>query len=238
MNRALIAGESSEWRARIRAALADATLAIEEFASGKDALDRIGDDAQLLVVAAQTADVSGVALCRRVRELPLGDSIAVVVVSARADEMDRILAFENGADDFVSEPFSPREFAVRVRAILRRRQRSAHAEFAGEIEVGSLRLDLHGAVAELSGQRVRLTLREFEVLRHLVQNEGRVVRRVELLRALDGEANASERLVDTHVKSIRSKLGEARDFIETVRGIGYRFDAQRSAAPPERACSA
>lgn len=238
MHRALIAGESSEWRTRIRAALGNASLDIEEFGSGKAALDRIGEDAQVLVVAAQTADVSGVALCRRVRELPLGDSIAVVVVSARADEMDRILAFENGADDFVSEPFSPREFAVRVRAILRRRQRSANAELGGEIEVGSLRLDLHGGVAELGGRRVRLTLREFEVLRHLVQNEGRVVRRVELLRALDGEANASERLVDTHVKSIRSKLGEARDFIETVRGIGYRFDAGRNAAPTERACSA
>jgi DNA-binding response OmpR family regulator len=93
-----------------------------------------------------------------------------------------------------------------------------------------LKLDLLAGVAELDGRRVRLTLREFEVLKHLALSGGRVVRRTELLRALDGEPHVSERLVDTHVKSIRSKLGEARDLIETVRGVGYRFDPKARAA--------
>ncbi len=238
VKRAWIAGEPLEWRERITAALLGSSLAVESFASGVAVLERIGECVELLVVASQTADVSGVALCRRVRELPVGESIAVVVVSGHADEMDRILAFENGADDFVSEPFSAREFAVRVRAILRRSQRTTATEPLGEIDTGALRIDLHGGIAELHGQRLRLTLREFEVLRLLVQSEGRVVKRVELLRALDGEPRASERLIDTHVKSIRSKLGDARDFIETVRGIGYRFDPRRRAANPVRARSA
>jgi two-component system phosphate regulon response regulator PhoB len=223
-NRALAIGEPAEWRERVCAALALASLPVEALASGKEALARLDANLPLVVVAAQTSDVSGLALCRRIRELDSGDTFTVVVVSALADEMDRILAFENGADDFVAEPFSARELAARVRAILRRRGRRASPSLAAEIELGALRLDLLASVAELGGKRVRLTLREFEVLKHLALSGGRVVRRSELLRALDGDPHLSERLVDTHVKSIRSKLGDARDLIETVRGVGYRFD--------------
>jgi two-component system phosphate regulon response regulator PhoB len=222
---AVIAGESPDWRARVADALASAALSVEALGSGTKALERIDASVSLVVVAAQTCDLSGVALCRRVRELPAGDAITVMFVSGFCDEMDRILAFENGADDFVTEPFSARELSARVRAILRRRQRRARSEPLGEIAAGGLRLDVQASLAELDGSRVRLTLREFEILRLLAQNEGRVVRREELLRTLDGESHASERLVDTHVKSIRRKLGPARDLIETVRGIGYRFDA-------------
>jgi DNA-binding response OmpR family regulator len=223
-NRAFAIGEPAGWRERVCTALAAASIEIEAFASAREALEKLDGSVQLLVVAAHTADVSGVALCRRVRELPGGESLTLLVVSSLADEMDRVLAFENGADDFVAEPFSPRELAARVRAILRRRQQRARPLPAGELEAGALRLDLVAGVAEVNGRRVRLTLREFEVLKHLALNGGRVVRRIELLRALDGEPHASERLVDTHVKSIRSKLGAARELIETVRGVGYRFD--------------
>jgi len=225
--RALIAGESPEWRERVGAALAGVAVVTESFASGKKALARIADDVQLLVVATQTSDVGGIALCRRVRELPEASGLTIIVVSALGDEMDRILAFENGADDFVPDPFSAREFAARVRAILRRRQHGAQPKLSGEIECGGLRLDVAAGLAELNGRRLHLTLREFEVLKFLAQSEGRVVKRGELLRALDGEPHANERLVDTHVKSIRGKLGEERALIETVRGLGYRFDARR-----------
>jgi DNA-binding response OmpR family regulator len=228
--RALVIGESAEWRARVAAALAPAALACEGLDSGLEALDRLDPSVQLLVIGARTSDVSGLALCRRVRELPGGDGLTLVLVSGHADEMDRILAFENGADDFVPEPFSARELAARVRAILRRRKQRSAPRRASELELGMLKLDLLAGVAELDGRRVRLTLREFEVLKHLALSGGRVVRRTELLRALDGEPQVSERLVDTHVKSIRSKLGEARDLIETVRGVGYRFDPKARAA--------
>ncbi len=235
-NRAFAIGEPAEWRERVGAALAAAALEVEAFSSGKKALERLEPGVSLLAVAAQTSDVSGIALCRRVRELQGGDAITILVVSALADEMDRVLAFENGADDFVPEPFSARELAARVRAILRRRQQRARPAPAGELDAGVLHLDLVSGVANVNGRRVRLTLREFEVLKHLALNGGRVVRRVELLRALDGEPHASERLVDTYVKSIRGKLGDARELIETVRGVGYRFDAtsREVLAPPRR----
>jgi DNA-binding response OmpR family regulator len=224
-NRAIVVGEPAEWREAIARALAGTSLEVEPFASGKKAMERFDASVQLVVVAGRTGDVSGVALARRLRELPDGEAVTIILVSAFAEEMDRILAFENGADDFVAEPYSAREFAARVRAILRRRQQRARPPRVEEVAAGPLRLDLAAGVAEVAGNRVRLTLREFEVLRHLALNEGRVVKRGELLRALDGEPHTSERLVDTHVKSIRSKLGEARDLIETVRGVGYRLDA-------------
>jgi DNA-binding response OmpR family regulator len=224
--RVLAIGEPAEWRERIRAALSGASLVVEAFASGKEAVSQLDSEVQLIVVGAHTADVSGVALCRRVRELPGGDEIPILVVSALADEMDRVLAFENGADDFVGEPFSVREFAARVRAILRRRQQRSRPRPPGEIHAGTLRLDLLAGVAELNGLRVRLTRREFDVLKHLALGGGRVVGRRELLVALDGDPQASERLVDTHVKSIRAKLGVAGAMIETVRGVGYRFDSR------------
>jgi two-component system phosphate regulon response regulator PhoB len=235
-NRVLAIGEPAAWRESVGAALTSVSLAVESFASGKDALACLDATVQLIVVAAQTSDVSGVALCRRARELPGCDAVTVIMVSSFCDEMDRVLAFENGADDFVAEPFSSRELAARVRAILRRRQQRAHPQAPGEISAGALRLDLVAGVAELSGRRVRLTLREFEVLKHLAQNGGRVVKRAELLRSLGGEARVSERLVDTHIKAIRSKLGAARDLIETVRGVGYRVDteARAPAGAPQR----
>jgi len=225
-NRVLAIGDPAEWRERVCAALSGASLVVEAFASGKEAVSRLDSGVQLIVVGAHTTDVSGVALCRRVRELPVGDEIPMLMVSALADEMDRVLAFENGADDFVGEPFSVREFAARVRAILRRRHQRSQPRPAGEIHAGALRLDLLTGVAELNGRRVRLTQREFAVLKHLALSGGRVVRRGDLLVALDGDSRASERLVDTHVKSIRGKLGDARSVIETVRGVGYRFDTR------------
>jgi DNA-binding response OmpR family regulator len=226
-HRAVIAGDSPEWRERVASALAGASLVVEACASGAKALDRIDESVALVVVGGRTCDLSGIALCRRVRELPAGDAITVMFVSDHCDEMDRIVAFENGADDFVNEPFSPRELSARVRAILRRRQRRARDEGAGGLELGGLRLDVGASLAELNGERLRLTLREFEILRQLALGEGRVVRRSELLRTLDGEPHANERLVDTHVKAIRHKLGAARDLIETVRGVGYRLDTRR-----------
>jgi two-component system phosphate regulon response regulator PhoB len=227
--RALLVSPSDGWRLRVGDALAGAPVAVAQFSSARKALDAFEREPagyELAVLDAQAGDLSGLALCRRLRELPGGEDLAIVFVSGLCDEMDRILAFENGADDFVTEPFFPRELASRVRALVRRRQRPLATEPLGEIRVGPLRLDLHGSVVEVDGRRVPLTRRELEVLRRLVQQEGRVVARQDLS---DGASEATEatslRVVDTHVKSIRHKLGAARDLIQTVRGVGYRFDA-------------
>ena len=149
----------------------------------------------------------------------------MLLVSPWVDEMDRILAFECGADDFARDPFFPRELASRVQALLRRGRQPRVIAEEGEARVGPLRVDYRKSLVELEGRPVPLTWREFEVLRLLAQERGRVVRRVALLGLLLGAPDAaSPRLIDTYVKSIRKKLGSAGRLIETVRGVGYRFE--------------
>ena len=225
--RVLIVGGSAEWAARVRAALTGAPLEVVEAKDGAGALEllqRESSSIALVVIDALLEDMSGLALCRRLRESETGATVLVLVVSRWVNEMDRILAFECGADDFAQDPFFPRELASRVQALLRRGRRPRTAEEEGETRVGPLRVDLKKALVEMDGRPVPLTWREFEVLRLLAQERGRVVRRSELLGLLLGAPDAaSPRLIDTHVKAIRRKLGSAGNLIETVRGVGYRL---------------
>ena len=225
--RVLIAGGAQEWIARVRAALAGGPLELLDASSGSTALgvlERETDAITLIVCEAALEDMSGLALCRRVRESDVGAQTLLLLVSRFSGEMDRILAFECGADDFAQDPFFPRELASRVQALLRRGRRPRGLDAEGERQVGPLRVDLKKALVEIDGRPVALTWREFEVLRLLAQERGRVVRRVELLGLLLGAPDAaSPRLIDTHVKSIRRKLGRAGNLIETVRGVGYRL---------------
>ena len=223
----LIAGGSAAWSARVRAALSGGPIELLAAQSGRaalDLLDREPNGIALIVLEALLEDMSGLALCRRLRESESGESVLVLLVSRWVDEMDRILGFECGADDFAQDPFFPRELASRVQALLRRGRRTRSTRDDGETRVGPLRLDLRRAAVEMDGRPVPLTWREFEVFRLLAQERGRVVRRAELVGLLLGAPDAaSPRLIDTHVKSIRRKLGGAGNLIETVRGVGYRL---------------
>jgi DNA-binding response OmpR family regulator len=225
--RVLIAGGSREWTSRVAAALADGPLELELIASGTQALGRIAgapDGIALVVCESLLEDMSGLAFCRRLRESEEGAALRVLLVSPWVDEMDRILAFECGADDFARDPFFPRELASRVQALLRRGRQPRVLTEEGEARVGPLRVDYRKSLVELEGRPVPLTWREFEVLRLLAQERGRVVRRMALLALLLGSPDAaSPRLIDTYVKSIRKKLGKAGRLIETVRGVGYRL---------------
>lgn len=223
----LVAGASSSWTSRVRAALTGGPLAVDVVSSGAAALARIDgapDAVALFVLEALLDDMSGLAFCRRLRESEAGASPLVLLVSPWVDEMDRILAFECGADDFARDPFFPRELASRVQALLRRGRRPRVIANEGEARVGPVRVDFRKALVEMEGRPVPLTWREFEVLRLLAQEQGRVVRRATLLGLLLGAPDAaSPRLIDTYVKSIRKKLGGAGRLIETVRGVGYRL---------------
>jgi len=172
-------------------------------------------------------DMTGLALCRRVREASEGVETPIIIVSRFADEMDRMLSFENGADDFVSEPFYPRELRSRILAVIRRLCRSATSERTDcEATFGDLIVDLRRAFVERAGEKISLTRSEFEILRTLIEREGRVVSREALVAQLRGNPGAaSARVIDTHVKAIRRKLGDDRLRVETVRGFGYRFNA-------------
>ena len=170
--------------------------------------------------------MDGTAVCRQMRES--GDWIPVLFLTARDDEVDRIVGLELGADDYITKPFSPRELVARVKAVLRR---TRGGEPAGEAlrAVGVVTLDPGRRRVQAGGVDVSLTSTEFDLLAHLMQRPGRVFTREELLASVWGyAAHAGTRTVDVHVAQVRAKLDEAsplaRDVIRTVRGVGYTAD--------------
>lgn len=161
--------------------------------------------------------LDGLELCRTLRAR--GDWTPVVFVTARDDEVDRILGLELGADDYLTKPFSPRELVARVRALIRRSQVRDGSE---ERRVGAVTLDQVRRRVEVAGDRVELTATEFDLLAHLMSQPGRVFTREQLLSSVWGVADySSSRTVDVHVAQLRVKLRGASDVIRTVRGVGY-----------------
>ena len=171
--------------------------------------------------------LDGTEVCRRLRES--GDWTPVIFLTARDDEVDRVVGLELGADDYITKPFSPRELVARVKAVLRRTNGVATAAEAPR-QVGVVTLDPARRRVQADGVDVPLTSTEFDLLAHLMQRPGRVYTREELLASVWGyAAHAGTRTVDVHVAQVRAKLDEAstlaRDVIRTVRGVGYTADA-------------
>ncbi|MGB8328748.1 MAG: response regulator transcription factor [Polyangiales bacterium] len=177
----------------------------------------------LLVLDVMLPDISGLEVCRRLRRNAQTIRLPVIMLTARNDEVDRVVGFEVGADDYVPKPFSPRELVLRVDAILRRT--TAPAEVGGPqvIVLGDLVIDVPAHRVEVQGQEILLTALEFRLLLDLASRAGRVQSRDSLLERVWGYSpNVETRTVDTHVKRLREKLGPGADQIETVRGVGYR----------------
>ncbi|HSO00119.1 MAG TPA: response regulator [Candidatus Nanopelagicales bacterium] len=177
----------------------------------------------LVLLDLMLPDVSGTEVCRALQRGESTQAIPVMIVSARGDEVDRIVGFELGAVDYVVKPFSVRELLLRIQAVLRR-ARSAPAAVARILEFGCLRIDEDAHRVWVDRAEVELTLLEFKLLLALYENRDRVQTRGALLDGVWGvDVGVTTRTVDTHVKRLRDKLGRAGDYIETVRGIGYRF---------------
>jgi two-component system, OmpR family, response regulator len=189
-------------------------------AAGLAAARRLRPVACLLDIA--LPGLSGTEICRRLRES--GDWTPVIFLTARDDEVDRIVGLELGADDYVTKPFSPRELVARLRAVLRRAD-GGPAAAERPRTVGPITLDPGRRAVTVEGTAVQLTSTEFDLLAHLVGRPGRVFTREELLAAVWGYASpAGTRTVDVHVAQVRAKLGGAATLIRTVRGVGYTAD--------------
>jgi DNA-binding response OmpR family regulator len=198
-------------------------IRVDIAASGDAALTSVATDApDLIVLDLNLPVVSGFEVCRMIRTRPETQRIPIIMITARASETDRVVGLEAGADDYITKPFSPRELAARVRAVLRR---AAPPPAPATMYVGkSLVVDFDAVSITADGQPVTLTRREFELLRYLVQNRNRVVSRDRLLEHVWGYNHPIEtRSVDVHVGRLRTKLRSAAQHIETVVGLGYRF---------------
>jgi len=175
-------------------------------------------------------DVQGTDVCRSLSMSPDTRDVPIVIVSARGDEVDRVVGFELGAVDYVVKPFSVRELLLRVQAILRRSKARAGERKA--VEFGCLRVDEEAHRVWVEGREIELTLLEFKLLVALYENRERVQTRAALLDGVWGmDVGITTRTVDTHVKRLRDKLGAAGDYVQTVRGLGYRFADSPSSSP-------
>lgn len=184
----------------------------------------------LVLLDLMLPDMPGTEVCRQIRANPDTRHVPIIMVTAKSEEIDRVVGFEVGADDYVVKPFSVRELLLRIRAVLRRAAPGGPApqDKAPLVVVGRLELDIPGHDVFVDGQLIRLTALEFKLLSTFVERKGRVQSRESLLSDVWGiDADLTTRTVDTHVKRLRDKLGPAGAYIETIRGVGYRlqFDA-------------
>ena len=190
----------------------DGPIAVEK------ARDELPD---LIILDLMLPGLEGTDVCRILKQDERTRSIPILMLTAKSEEIDRVIGLELGADDYVVKPFSPREIALRIRNILRR---NTNSENTGPVRVGSLVIDLEGHQVSLSGRTLPLTATEFKLLVLLFQRRGRVQTRDELLNVVWGyDYMGYGRTVDAHIRRLREKLGEASVMVETVRGVGYRF---------------
>jgi two-component system phosphate regulon response regulator PhoB len=207
----------------VRVGLTQAGYVVETATSGSDALAALRRaPPDLILLDLMLPDLSGTELCARVRADQRLAAVPIIMLTAKSEEIDRVVGLEVGADDYVTKPFSPRELALRVRAVLRRR--APAQERARVLEHGALRVDPESHRASVAGHEIVLTAKEFQLLVALMGRPGRVMTRERLLDEVWGsDITVTSRTIDTHLKRLREKLGEAGVLIETVRGVGYRF---------------
>jgi two-component system phosphate regulon response regulator PhoB len=224
--RVLVVSADPESGEAIGTALARESFEVLRAESALEAVERAATAApDALVVDTWLRDRSGFAVCRQLRESEATRELPILMLTPADSELDNVLAFEAGADDAVRRPFYPRELALRVRALLRRRRTGGGADAAPELlRCGPLAIDPRSRVVSASGVDTSLGEIEFAILVCLARSPGRVLSRADIVRAVWGEgARRTPRLVDAHVKSIRRKLGAAGACVEAVRGIGYRL---------------
>jgi two-component system, OmpR family, phosphate regulon response regulator PhoB len=207
--------------------LAQAGYSVIAVSSGTEGLAAAGRELpQLILLDLMLPDMSGTDVCRALKVEPTTRGIPVVMVTARGEEVDRVVGFELGADDYVVKPFSIRELLLRVQAILRRNKREPEVAQSELVEFGRLRFDRGAHRVWVNAREIELTALEFRLLVTLHDRKNRVQTRAALLDEVWGiQADITTRTVDTHVKRLREKLEGARDYVETVRGVGYRFVA-------------
>ena len=200
--------------------------AVEIVGRGDEAIRSISSrQPDLVILDLNLPVLSGEEICRMLRQQPETRQLPIIMLTARTSESDRIAGLDLGADDYVTKPFSLRELGARVRAVLRRRHGGPEAAKPAVYRGRHLEADFDAVNISVDGKALRLTRREFELLRFLVQNRNRVLSRERLLERVWGyERFIETRSVDVHVGRLRAKLGAAGDQIETVIGLGYRFN--------------
>jgi phosphate regulon transcriptional regulator PhoB len=225
----LVVEDEPDIRKLVQYNLTQERFKVLEAEDGEQALKLLQrEKPNLVILDLMLPGLSGMELCKLLRQRSETARLPILMLTAKAGEADRVVGLEMGADDYLAKPFSPREMVARVRAILRRTESQPTADEAQIYEKGSLKIDFSTYEVTVRGHPVKLTLKEFELLRFLVQNPNRVLSRDQLLdRVWGGETFVTPRTVDVHIRRLR-KAVETNDskplWILTLRGVGYKFD--------------
>ena len=177
----------------------------------------------VLILDLMLPDISGLEICRKIKNDDQLKNISIIMLTAKGDEVDRIVGFELGADDYVTKPFSIRELILRVKVL--QKKQSENIDSDKLLEIGQISMDLDAHSVSIDKKQIILPALEFTLLKHLAQRKGRVQTRDQLLGDVWGySSEVTTRTVDTHIKRLREKLGSACNYIQTIRGVGYRFN--------------
>ncbi len=223
-HKVFIVEDEPDLRDTLKYNLENEGFSVEAFSNGEDFLSSVDKNIpNLVILDLMLPGVSGLDVCRELRSNENYDGIGIVMLTAKSEEIDRIVGFELGADDYVTKPFSVRELILRVKVLLKKRTDDGANEQI--LEFGPILMNLDAHEVSIDGKIVNLTALEFKLLKHLLKRKGRVQTRDQLLGDVWGySSEVTTRTVDTHIKRLREKLGEPGDLIQTIRGVGYRFN--------------
>ena len=197
---------------------------VKSAADGEAAINEIRKKVpDLVLLDLMLPDMSGLEVCKNIRNESFSNQVSIIMLTAKGEEVDRVVGFELGADDYVVKPFSVRELMLRISSILKRGSETNTSK--EQISIGDVEINLASHRVFISGLEIELTAKEFELLKYLAERNGRIQTREVLLEQVWGYNNSvTTRTVDTHIKRLRSKIGDVGSKIETVRGVGYRFN--------------
>jgi two-component system phosphate regulon response regulator PhoB len=223
MNPILIVEDETDISELVEYHFKQSGLPITSVPNGSSALEQVKRKRPALIILdLMLPDMDGKDICRALKSNPLTRSIPILMLTAKAEELDRVVGFELGAENYVTKPFSPRELVLRVKAILQRKESTLESERV--IQIGGLLIDVEKHHVSVNKKSIPLTHTEFKLLFELAQKRGRVSTRDTLLDKVWGYTyEGYARTVDTHIRRLREKLGTMGEYIETIRGVGYRF---------------
>ena len=223
-HKVFIVEDEPDLRDTLKYNLENEGFSVKAYSNGEDFLSSVDKNKpNLVILDLMLPGISGLDVCRELRSNDDYDGIGIVMLTAKSEEIDRIVGFELGADDYVTKPFSVRELILRVKVLMKKRTDNGANEQI--LEFGPILMNLDAHEVSIDGKIVNLTALEFKLLKHLLKRKGRVQTRDQLLGDVWGySSEVTTRTVDTHIKRLREKLGAPGDLIQTIRGVGYRFN--------------
>ena len=216
----LVVDDESRMRKLVHDFLAKQDYAVLEAENGEEAVDIFFSDKNidLIILDVMMPKMDGWQVCKEIRQY---SKVPIIMLTAKSDERDELLGFELGVDEYISKPFSPKILVARVEAILRR----ANATQEEAVEIGGILMDKSAHSVKIDGRPIDLSVKEFELLEYFLTNKGVALSREKILNNVwNYDYFGDARTIDTHVKKLRSKMGEKGDFIKTIWGMGYKFE--------------